>query len=96
MIQFIKNLWIKWKYRKYFREMKNQSEYYSILARAACKAYQEFNKPENINIENMYVEIPVEFLESDIPELKGDVVVPDLLHTKVNIKELVVDEKKIL
>lgn len=96
MIQFIKNLWIKWKYRKYFREMKSQSEYYSILARSACKAYQEFNKPENINTENMYVEIPVEFLESDIPELKEDVVVPDLLHTKVNIKELVVNDKKIL
>lgn len=95
MIQFIKNLWIKWKYRKYFREMKNQSEYYSILARTACKAYQEFNKPENINTENMYVEIPVDFLESDIPELKGDVIVPDLLHSPVKCNEIYVNGKKV-
>lgn len=94
MIQFIKNLWIKWKYRKYFRSLKTQSEYYDQLARTLNKAYWE--SQETMDLENCVCEMPVEFLESDIPELKEDVIVPDLLHTKVNIKELVINDKKIL
>lgn len=94
MIQFIKNLWIKWKYRKYFRSMKTQNEYYSMLARGACKAYQESNKPENIG-EISYVEIPEELLEMDIPALKRYVVVPDLLHEPIKINELYINGRKI-
>ena len=94
-MQFINNLWIKWKYRKYFRSMKTQSEYYSILARTACKAYQEFNKPENINTENMYVDIPEELLEMDIPVLVNDVGVQDLMHSSVKMNDLYIEGKKI-
>lgn len=93
MIQFIKNLWIKWKYRKYFRSLKTQSEYYDQLARALNKAYWEMQ--ETMDLENCACEIPVEFLESDIPELKGDLIVPDLLHSPVKCNEIYVNGKKV-
>jgi len=94
MIQYMKNLWIKWKYRKYFRSMKSQSEYYAQLARSLQMAYNEFNKPENINTENMYVDIPEELLEMDIPALKNEVAFPDLMHSQVKIKELYINGEK--
>lgn len=75
--------------------MKTQSEYYNQLARTLQMAYNEFNKPENINTENMYVDIPEELLEMDIPALVKDVGIPDLLHSSVKINELYIEGKKI-
>lgn len=48
-----------------------------------------------MDLENWACEIPVEFLESDIPELKGDLIVPDLLHPPVKCNEIYVNGKKI-
>lgn len=57
MIQFIKNLWIKWKYRKYFRSLKTQSEYYDQLARSLNIVYLE-REDKNITELKGKVEVP--------------------------------------
>lgn len=93
MIQFIKNLWIKWKYRKYFKSALNQEEYYKELLKAAHNAYLEFNKPENIGKGVAY--IPVELLGSYIQEEQRPVSFPDLMHSPVKIKELYINGEKI-
>lgn len=93
MIQLIKNLWIKWKYRKYFNCAKNQTEYYNELLKAAHKAYLEFNKPENIGKGNAY--IPIELLGNYIPDEERPVSIPDLMHALVKIKEIYIKEDKI-
>lgn len=93
MIQFIKNLWFKWKYRKFFKSAQNQEEYYNELLNAAHKAYLEFNKPENIGKGVAY--IPVELLERYIPDEQRPVSFPDLMQSPVQIKELYINEEKI-
>lgn len=93
MIDLIKHLWRKWRNRKYIKRLKEQSEYYSQLARSLNKAYYELS--EKIDTENMYVEIPLDFLESEIPELKGDMEVQDMLHQPVKINELYINGVKI-
>lgn len=57
MIQFIKNLWIKWKYRKYLRSLKTQSEYYDQLARALNKVYLPMEDKNIIELKGD-VEVP--------------------------------------
>ena len=93
MITLISRLWWKWKNRKYLKKLKEQSDYYNQLARSLNKAYWEtFSK---VDTENMYVEIPLDLLESDIPELKGDVEEQDMLHQPVKINELYINGVKI-
>lgn len=93
MIQLIKNLWIKLKYRKQFNCAKNQTEYYRELLKSAHKAYLEFNKTGNIGEGKAY--IPIELLGSYIPDVERPVSIPDLMHTKVKIKEIYIKEDKI-
>ena len=93
MIDLIKRLWWRWKYRKYLKSLKTQSNYYNQLARSLNKVYWEtFSK---IDTENMYVEIPLDLLESDIPELKGDVETQNMLHQPVKINEMYINGVKI-
>lgn len=92
MITLIRRLWWKWKYRKYLKSLKTQSEYYDQLARSLNKVY--WDTFSQVDLENCVCEIPVEFLESDIPELKGDVIVPDLLHSPVKCNEIYVNGEK--
>lgn len=93
MITLIRRLWWKWKNRKYLKRLKEQSDYYNQLARALNKAYWETFSM--IDLENCRCDIPVELLESDIPELKGDVEVQDMLHQPVKINELYINGVKI-
>ena len=93
MIALIRRLWWKWKNRKYLKRLKEQSDYYNQLARSLNKMYWEtFSK---VDTENMYVEIPLDLLESEIPELKGDVEVQDMLNQPVKINELYINGVKI-
>lgn len=68
MITLIRRLWWKWKNRKYLKRLKEQSDYYNQLARSLNKAYYELS--EKMDTENMYVEIPLDLLEGEIPELQ--------------------------
>lgn len=93
MITLIRRLWWKWKNRKYLKRLKEQSDYYNQLARSLNKAYYELS--EKIDTENMYVEIPLDLLEGEIPELKENIEVPDMLHQPVKINELYINGVKI-
>lgn len=91
LIQFIKRLWYKWKYRNYFNSAKTEAELYKELEekiRAARKAYQEFQ--DKVNMESFYAEIPIGMMDMVIPPLPNvkEIENTDHFNAPVIVKEI--------
>ena len=88
LIQFIKRLWGRWKYRKYFRYAHNQVEYYENLIRKAKEAYDELQK--HTDVENFYADIPIEMMDIEIPPLPNvkEIENTDHFNAPVIVKEI--------